>query len=182
MSTSKHYEVSFDFSGSHHITTPFYEDRISFGLAKPEAYSSFEKMILPFDSLTWISSICVFSTAFISIFIVNLMPKRTRILFYGKNVVTPALNVVAIFFGISQTKLPTNSFARLILMNFVMFCLVLRAAYQGVLFTMMSTDIGKPLPVSFEDLVSMNYTILIHNGEKYLYNMFPTELRYLKSY
>lgn len=143
---------------SKHLTTSFIEDVVSIGLSKPEAYSSFEKMILPFDILTWIFSITTFLIAFGTIFGINLMSEKTQEFFYGKNVKTPALNALGIFFGISQTQLPKKSFSRMILITFVMFCLVLRTAYQGVLFTLMATDMGKPLPQTIEDLYDMNYS------------------------
>lgn len=162
---------------NNHLTTLFKLDRVSFGLSNPESYTSFEKMIFPFDTLTWIFSISVFISAFLVISIMNLLPKHTRQFFYGKNVITPALNVIVIFFGISQTQLPKKSFARMILTTFVLFCLILRTAYQGVLFTLMATDMGKPLPHTLDDLANMNYTVVMMNEEDYLYYMIPTNLR-----
>lgn len=162
-----------------HLTTPFIEDRISFALAKPESFNSFEKMILPFDLLTWIFTIVVFITAFGCISIINLFSKQTQKLFYGENVKSPALNVLGIFFGFSQTHLPVKNFPRMLLVTFVMFCLVLRTAYQGVLFTMMSTDMGKILPKSIEDLYDMNYTIVINEDDDYFKEMIPEKLWYI---
>lgn len=163
-----------------HLTTPFIEDRISFALAKPDGFTSFEKMIMPFDLLTWIFTITVFVTAFGSIFIINLTFKIVQNLFYGVNIKSPALNVLAIFFGITQTQLPAKHFPRIILVTFVMFCLVLRTAYQGVLFKIMATDMGKPLPKTIEDLYVMNYTIVINDEEDHFKEMIPEKLRYLK--
>lgn len=162
-----------------HFVSLFIEDRVSFGLSQPEAYSSFEKMILPFDLLIWIFSITTFFTAFGIIFIINLRPRITQEFFYGKNVKTPALNVLGIFFGISQTQLPIRNFSRIILMTFTVFCLVLRTAYQGVLFTMMATEIGKPLPKTIEDLQTMNYTIVLQRSEDYLSYLIPETLKYI---
>lgn len=160
-----------------HITTPFLEDKVTFALAKPEEYSSFEKMILPFDFLTWIFSILIFLTAFACIFIINLKSTKTQDIIYGENVKTPALNVIGIFFGISLKRLPTKNFSRIILMTFILLCLVLRTAYQGVLFTMQAIDIGKPLPQTLDDLYNMNYTIVLDEQNYHIYFMLPENLR-----
>lgn len=144
-----------------HITTPFLEEKVSFVLTEPETYSSYEKLLLPFDTLTWIFTLTVFLCAFVVIIVINLTSTSLQDLFYGENVNTPALNVVGIYFGASQSKLPFKSFPRIILLTFTLFCLVLRTAYQGVLFEMVAGDIRKPLPKTIDDLYEMNYTISV---------------------
>ena len=72
---------------------------------------------------------------------------------------TPALNVGAIFFGMSQTQVSFRNFPRIILITYILFCLVMRTAYQGVLFELIAADIRKPLPKTFHDLYIRNYTI-----------------------
>ncbi|CAG9806528.1 unnamed protein product [Chironomus riparius] len=144
-----------------HLTTVFLGESVTFLLTEPEAYSSYEKLVLPFDTLTWIFSIAVFLGAFVCIFIINLISPTMQNLFYGEHVTSPALNVIGIYFGSSQISLPFRNFPRIILVTFIMFCLVLRTAYQGVLFEMVAGDIRKPLPKTVDDLYKMNYTITI---------------------
>jgi hypothetical protein len=110
---------------------PVFQYTIQIMYSPPEPYSNYEKMILPFDSETWLYLILVFLSSFIGIFLINRMPKRFKDLFYGKNVRMPSLNVLRSFFGIGQTKLPHTNFGRIILMTFIMFCLIFRTAYQG---------------------------------------------------
>jgi hypothetical protein len=99
-----------------------------------EAYTPYEKMILPFDLSTWILLNVTFVTAFAVIFIVNRFPGHIQELFYGHKVQNCSWNVIRIFFGISQTKLPLNAFARFILLLFLFFCLIFRTCYQNKLF------------------------------------------------
>jgi hypothetical protein len=146
---------------SFHLTTVFLEEKVTFVLTEAEAYSSYEKLLLPFDTLTWIFSLTVFVFAFSSIFAINLISPHLQNLFYGEYVSTPALNVIGIYFGSSQIKLPFRNFPRIILITFIMFCLVLRTAYQGVLFEMVAGDMRKPLPKTIDDLYKMNYTISV---------------------
>lgn len=160
-----------------HFSTLFHEQKISFALTESQSYTSYEKLTRPFDLLTWIYLITTFICAFLSIFLLSFIPKKFQILVYGKNVVAPALNVVSIFFGISQPVLPFQNFPRIILVTFMVFCLVFRTAYQGVLFDMIASDIRKPLPKTIDDLYEMNYTINLCEDIYFTENLFPEKLR-----
>jgi hypothetical protein len=94
-------------------------------------FSPYEKLILPFDGLTWILLGCTLSIGFFVIFIVNRMQTFVQHLFYGVAKNSPSLNIVRIFFGIGQTVLPDSHFGRIILILFIFFCLVFRTGYQG---------------------------------------------------
>jgi hypothetical protein len=145
---------------NYHTTTTFDENVLGFAITPSEAYNSYEKMILPFDEMTWTYLIITFSCAFLFIFFMNYASKNIRSLIYGEDVNTPAFNVVAIFFGIGQTRLPLENFSRIILIIFIIFCLIIRTAYQGVQYDMLTKDMRKPLPKTIADLVDMGYVIL----------------------
>ncbi|CAG9807511.1 unnamed protein product [Chironomus riparius] len=149
------------FSGFDHIhfLTLFGEEKVSCLLTLAESYGSYEKLIFPFDYWTWIYLLIVFGFTFILIFVVNMLPCKVQDLVYGENVMTPAVNVGGIFFGMSQTQVPFKNFSRIILITFILFCLVIRTAYQGVLFEMIAADIKKPLPETFHELYLRNYSI-----------------------
>ncbi|XP_070508928.1 uncharacterized protein [Chironomus tepperi] len=134
-----------------------------FAVTPTEFYNNYEKLWLPFDDVTWTLLLLTFIVAFIVIFILNFVPKRLKLLFYGGTVHSPALNVIHIFFGISQMKLPDASIPRLILMLFITFCLIFRTCYQSELFEFMTSDMRKPPPNTVEDLIDRNYTIVACN-------------------
>jgi hypothetical protein len=46
-------------------------------------------------------------------------------------------------------------------MAFILFCLIIRNAYQGVLFEMVATDMRKESPNTMEELLKQNYTIYL---------------------
>jgi hypothetical protein len=148
-----------------HQTTTFDEYEEGFVITPSQSYNSYEKMILPFDAMIWTFLIITFAVAFLSIFIINYASRAIQDMIYGENVTSPALNLVAIFFGIGQTRLPIENFSRIILMVFILFCLIIRTAYQGVQFDMMTRDMRKPLPKTISDLVDMGYVIYHHDLE-----------------
>jgi hypothetical protein len=157
-----------------HFTVQFLEERASFFLTQREPYSAYEKLWLPFDDTTWIFFIAVFLYSFLSIFVINLMSENLQYMFYGENVNTPIFNVVGTFFGISQTRLPDANFPRILLMTFILYCLILRTAYQSLLFEYVATDMRKPSPTTIDELIDQKFTICSeHVTNDWLVQMVP---------
>lgn len=127
-----------------------------------ESYSGYEKMILPFDDQVWLWITIVFCSSFSVIILVRTAGARERNFIFGTNVRTPALNVLAAFFGISQIVLPGRNFARFLVMLFILYCLIIRTAYQGKMFELMQQDIRKPAASSLEEMVKRNLTFYVH--------------------
>ncbi|KAG5670801.1 hypothetical protein PVAND_001039 [Polypedilum vanderplanki] len=146
------------------VTTSFKESKISLLVTEGEAYTNYEKLLLPFDELTWIFLLSTFAFAFMLIFCINRMNKQVKEIFFGKCVTMPSFNVVGTFFGIGQTRLPEANFSRFILMMFIIFCLIFRTAYQGVLFEFMNTDMRKPHAKTIDEVFQKNFTIFLHRS------------------
>jgi hypothetical protein len=176
-----HYEVWTTLAQSirktYHMTTRFQEEKMTVVLTPYGAYTSFEKMIMTFDTLTWILTLVVFLCAFCTIFVVNLCSKRVQNIFYGKRVKTRVLNVVSTFFGIQQHRLPVSNFPRILLMIFVLFCLIMRTGYQGVLFELVATDKIKPSPKTFQELKEQGYIMFVEQNKEYSVTLIPEEYR-----
>ncbi|KAL7011826.1 hypothetical protein ACKWTF_014475 [Chironomus riparius] len=138
----------------------FLESSYMFAVTPTDVYSNYEKLWKPFDDVTWILLLMTFIAAFIVIFVAKFLTNSVRRFIFGREVLTPALNVLQILFGISQIKLPDSSVARFILLLFLFFCLIFRTCYQSMLFDFMTSDMRKPMPRTIEDLVTMDYTII----------------------
>lgn len=185
-----------------HVTTSFDDVSIIILTTPGEEYTKWEKLLLPFDLQTWIFFSIIFGLAFMSTFLINQMKENIRNLFLGSSSKYPAYNVLGTFFGISQTREPDGNFARIILMFFILFCLVMRTAYQGgeifsvfsflviclhlrklilqfllsgVLFEMMAADMRRKPPETIEDLVEMNFTLLDSNDNGILFERYIEE-------
>ncbi|CAG9811418.1 unnamed protein product [Chironomus riparius] len=147
-----------------HFSIPFMDINEVILVTPGDAYTSYEKLLLPFDKMTWILIICLFATAFLTIFIISMLPKSIHNLFYGPNVKCPALNVISTFYGISQDKLPKLNFSRFILMMFILFCLIFRTCYQSKLFEFMTSTPRRPPPNSIQEMIERNYKLLARNN------------------
>ena len=86
---------------------------------------------------------------------------------YGSKVQSPIFNIVRGFFGIGQTILPVNDVARLILLSFILWCLVVRTAYQGKLFEFTTTAIRKPEMRTLEELKNKNFSLYLPDDYDY---------------
>lgn len=149
----------------YHVTASFGEVQTTFVMTPGEKYSSYEKMILPFDIETWTYLGITFVVAFLTILLLKFMPKKLRDVVVGSKVQHPVYNVIGTFYGISQVKDPKFNSARILLVFFIFFCLIFRTAYQGVLFEMMTSDMRKDLPKTIDDLYVKNFTIVIDVNE-----------------
>lgn len=96
------------------ITTTYAGEKFKFIITPPESFTSYEKLVMPFDKTTWIVLLVTFLIAFFIILMVNRLPKKRNVV-YGVNVQMPGYNIVSVFFGIGQTQLPSTNFPRFIL-------------------------------------------------------------------
>lgn len=121
-------------------------------------FNAYEKLLLPFDPYVWALISITFAIAFSVILMVNVMNETIRNFVFGEGVTTPSLNVVILFFGLSQTILPVKNFARFIVMMFIFYCLIMRTAWQGKMFEFMNKDIRKTTIQSVDELISKNFS------------------------
>ena len=141
-----------------------------------EKYTPYEKFSLPFDLETWILLVTTFIVTFLSIFVINRFSKSTQSLVYGHRVETPLWNVISIFFGIAQTKLPNKLFSRFILTMFIYFCLIFRTCFQSKFFEFMTSEPRRLPPKVIEDLIDRKYNVFATAG---LYD-YSNSLNWLK--
>jgi len=146
-----------------HMTSTFMELRDVILATPGELYSQYEKLLLPFDDLTWKLLHFTFLIAFIVIFVINRLPKFIQNGVYGDNVQSPTLNVISTFFGISQIKIPKKFFPRFLLILFIFFCLIFRTCYQSKLFEFMTSEPRRLPPKTIEDMRDRNYTLYFTN-------------------
>jgi hypothetical protein len=151
----------FEESAFCHLTVAYDDFVYGFILPPTEAYTSYEKLLMPFDQLTWIFLITTFGCTFGFIFVLKRAPVRIQELIFGEGIRTPAFNVVEIFFGMGQVRLPVSNFPRIILMTFIFFCLIIRTAYQGVFYEMLTHDLRRPQPETIAELFDQNYTLFM---------------------
>lgn len=140
-------------------TQPYIFEKLNFLVPSGEPYTSFEKMFLPFDHETWIWLSITFAVTFATISAVSYFPKPIRDYVFGTNVTTPALNVWIAFAGLGQIVLPRRNFARFLLIQFILFSLIIRTAFQGKSFEFLTQVMRRRGIQSLSELIERNFSI-----------------------
>lgn len=148
------------------VDTPIMESEYKMIITPAKSFNSYEKLILPFDKTTWFLLIATFCSAFGVVLLINLMRRTVQDLIYGADVRMAGFNIVQIFFGMGQMRLPNKWFPQLLLVLFITFCFIFRTAYQSVLFEFITTDMRKALPTSFQKLINQDYSFRVHSFDK----------------
>jgi hypothetical protein len=147
------------------VTRPFRFENNYFLIPPGADYSTYDKLILPFDSTTWYMIILVFVVSFSTIFVLKFTTPKLRNFIIGADVPSPTLNVVAAFFGISLLTLPAKSYPRYFSMVLILFSLIIRTCWQGKMFEFMNQNMTKPEVQSIQEMIEKNFTFFIRDGE-----------------
>lgn len=135
----------------------YYLDTLIFVIPRGQPYSSFHKLLLPFDRIVWMS---LFVTILLSAAIIALIlcqKRKVKRFVFGHGINYPFLNMLIALFGGSQNKLPIRNFARYLLMSFLMFCFVIRSLYQGSLYQFLQSSDSQPEVESIDEMSQLDY-------------------------
>lgn len=150
------------------MTRPMFYVEHFIAIPPGEEFNGYEKMVLPFDVWTWIWIGITFAIAFSIIFALRFTRSSVSSFVIGRGTLTPVLNLVRAFFGISQIVCPERSFARYLLMMFILFSLVIRTAYQGVMFEFLQKEMRKPTVTTIDEAIDQNFTFyMMQNFKEY---------------
>lgn len=143
------------------VTQTFTE--FSYGIVIPhgELYTSLEKLFLPFDLETWILIIIFIVAGILVIEVIRKTSRTIQNFVFGRNNYTPKMNLIRVFYGMSLITSPSRNFARYMLMMFILFCLIMRTAYQGKMFQFLQKDMRKPEVKSIEEMIENNFTFFV---------------------
>jgi hypothetical protein len=109
---------------------PYLENYLVMLIPRANVYNSYEKLLFPFDKVTWILLVVTFSVTIVAISILNSLPasihERFRLSFRASY-----MDILSIFFGFGVTHVPHSGHARMILLSFLIFCFMIRILHQG---------------------------------------------------
>lgn len=140
-------------------TQPYVYETLSLLVPPGAAYSSFEKLFLPFEIEVWIWLAVTLVVAVAIITSVNLSPLAVQEFVFGANVSTPTMNLWVAMSGLGQFILPKRNFARFILMMYILLCLVIRTAYQGKSFEFLQQTMLKKEVQTIQEMIDRNFTL-----------------------
>lgn len=140
---------------------PYLYENFEFAVPVGKPYDGYEKLVLPFDEEVWYWILLTFAAAFVTIVILKFSRQSFRDFIIGRNVETPHLNVLMGIFGISQITVPSRNFARYLVIVFIIYCMIIRTAWQGKMFEFMQKDMRRPEVKSVEEIIEKRFTIFL---------------------
>jgi hypothetical protein len=94
--------------------------------------------------------------------IVNRASRTVQRFVFGRNVRSPAMNLVSTFLIGNQSRMPSRNFSRFILTNYIFWCLIIRTAFQSMLFNDLQKDLRKPIPKTVAEIIYQGLTFYGH--------------------
>lgn len=146
-------------------TFSYYTSSLCFIHPPGRALSSFEKLVFPFSKVLWFFVLLIFLIAFTVIFLIKFRIQTIRNFTFGRKNQAPNLNLVNIFFGgaIQTRVVPIKNFARTLFMIWIMYCFVIRTAYQGALFNILQSQDNITSVSTIQDMLDQDYKFYMSN-------------------
>lgn len=102
--------------------------------------SPLDKLLFPFTLIVWILLLSCIVIAIVVIIGVEWRSKSLQNFIFGAQVRNPILNILNALLGGAQNRLPRGTFARFLLMNFLVFSLNVRTLYLGSMYHLMQSN------------------------------------------
>lgn len=157
-------------------SVPYYSFPIVFVISPGRKLTELEKLLMPFSLMVWILLAATIFLALVLIALLNFSKRNTRNFIYGFGVQHPVTNLLIAILGGSQTKLPQRNFSRFLLMMFLIFCLVMRNAYQGALFKFLQSDNRHKNVQTINDMIDQKFDIFMYKDFIYVFDSQPRSI------
>jgi Ligand-gated ion channel len=136
-------------------------EQMVFMIPPGRLYTSFEKFLLPFSLNVWLLTLLVIFIGIVTICVISFKLKHLKSFVYGKGVTQPAMNMLLIVVALQQTKLPTTNFARFLLIQFIIFCLIMRTGYVGSLYGFLQSEGRHKEVTTIDQMIEENFKFYI---------------------
>jgi hypothetical protein len=138
-------------------TTPYADNQDIFIIPPPKDLTSFEKLFLPFQIISWgMIAMCFVVGSFV-IWIVGKTPAKVRRIVFGDDNHHPQFNLFKAFIGESHQILPMNTFARFLLALFMIYSLLIRTMYQGSVFKILQSNLKHKEVQSLAEMIEKGF-------------------------
>lgn len=157
------------------VSDPYLYLGFTFAVPPGEPYSDLQKMFMMFDFDLWIAIVTTFIIALCATLTLNLVSRSIRNLIAGR-VVSPTLNVFEIFLCGGQVHVPRGSFARILLILFIVWSLIIRTCHQSMLFELLQADLRKPKLKTLDQFFKSNLSLFMFKNSFLLDDCFKEHM------
>lgn len=122
-----------------------------------EPLTQLEKLLSPFDTLTWFLILATLVLSFIGIQAVSFSSRSLKHLCFGKRIGSPTINFLNVFLCGGQTRTPETSSARFIFVNVMIWSIIIRTCFQSLMYRALQLDLRHPQMKIVEDLLQNQF-------------------------
>jgi hypothetical protein len=144
-------------------SSAYINEKLVFVVPRGTELTSIEKLLYPLTLTTWTMLIACFVIGYCVIFIIRFQSKAIQDFVLGARVSHPYLNMWIGLTGTLQHRLPGRNFSRFILTVFLLFCLIMRTAYQGKMYQFMQSNKRHSEPQTINEMSERDYKITVLN-------------------
>lgn len=112
-----------------------------------------EKLLAPFDEVTWIAISSTLAISFVLTQIICFTSRRVRHLCFGHKTGSPTMNLFEVFLCGGQDKVPKTSLARFIFWTLLIWSTLIRTCFQPISYRVLQLDNRHPPMKTTEDLM-----------------------------
>ncbi|XP_055842651.1 uncharacterized protein LOC129909602 [Episyrphus balteatus] len=166
-------------NGLRHIFSPtvgYHSSTFIFVARGKSVLSSLGRLAKPFTIQLWILVLGFLLLIMFLASVLKMLRLKVYQFIFGKENHNPVTNLLAVFLGYAVNRIPRRNFARYILFQLLLLTLILRSAYQGFLYDAFRKDKFDRTPSGIDDLIKLNYTLLLTPEGSKVYKHYPKEL------
>lgn len=146
------------------FSLPIFFEFLKFVVPPGKHYTQVENFARVFDQITWVLIFSVLLLIGTSVLVLSFLSKRVRIYAFGDRYENAFMDFFATIFGSTLSSLPNTNMPRLIILEFVLFCFLIRSLYQGSLYNFLQSGAqGDPVQ-SIDEMVSKGFTFFMLKG------------------
>ncbi|CRK90108.1 CLUMA_CG003826, isoform A [Clunio marinus] len=145
-------------------SVPYFSEKLVFVVPPGKPLSPIEKLIYPMTLHAWILLLTCYSFGLVVIFVVGRSSIKYQHFVFGRDKQKPYLNMFAAFIGVSDHALPKRTFARFLLMMFLIFSLVIRSFYQGSFYQLLKSNKHHLKVQTIDEMIKKDFTFYVYSG------------------
>ena len=144
------------------IAYPHRDVAATFLISPGEPYTDLERMFMMFDDGLWIAiGVTLIGAASITLGL-NFVSRRVKTFIAGRGIHSPTMNLISIFLNGAQARVPGESFARFLVILFIIWSMIIRTCHQSMLFKILQADLRKPTVKTLDEFFESNLTLFLH--------------------
>lgn len=151
------------------FSLPIFFEFMKFVVPPGKSYTQVENFGRVFEPVAWALIFIVFSLVGGTVLVISVRSKKIKTYAFGARYHNAFMDYIATIFGSALSTVPSAFTPRFIVIQFVLFCFVVRSIYQGSLYNFLQSGAKANEVQTIDEMVSKGFTFFMLQGyAKYL--------------